>query len=115
MPRNIRFWEFVNGSWVKLTLAPGQTLHHATGGPTDEGYSFECRAYNYDSSAVTREITCEARDCDGRLDRFYEQTLERIEVIAADPSMLDHPAGPRAVWADGQSSQRDYSAESAGY
>ena len=114
MPRSIRFWEFVNNSWVKITLAPGQILHHATGGPTDEGYSFEHVVYDY-SGAITREITCEALDCDGRLDRFYEQTLERIELTAAGPSMMDHPAGPRAIWADGKSSQRDYPAESAGY
>ena len=115
MPRNIRFWEIVNDSWVKITLAPGQTLCHTAGGLTDEGYSIEHVVYDYDSDAITRAITCEARDCDGRLDRFFEQTLERIELVAADPSMMDRPAGPRAVWADGESSQRDYPAEAAGY
>ena len=41
--RNARFWVYsgnAEGGWVKLTLKPGQTLTHASGGPCDEGYSY---------------------------------------------------------------------------
>jgi hypothetical protein len=38
MPRNIRFWAYVNGCYVKITLRYGDALPHYEGGATEEGY-----------------------------------------------------------------------------
>ena len=35
---NARFWQWINGGPVKITLRPGQTITHYVGGSTDEGY-----------------------------------------------------------------------------
>ena len=111
----VRFWEYVNGGWVKLTLAPGQTLRHASGGPTDEGYHVDRVVYQ---RALDGSVTCwwatEARDCDGRLDQGGAATLDRIEPAEAEPDM-ERPAGYRAIWASGASWQRDHAAEAMGY
>lgn len=64
--RNARFWVFVNGGAAKLTLRPGQTLRHGTGGPTDEGWSWGETSWTHAGDEVRREWVEDGRDCDGR-------------------------------------------------
>lgn len=50
---NARFWVFASGlAPVRLTLAPGETLTHAHGGPTEEGYHHEQDVWQYEDVNV---------------------------------------------------------------
>ena len=71
---NARFWEYINGSFVKLTLKPGQRLHHRHSEPTDEGWSAESKEWEYDEdwSTVNFVSVSEGQDCDGYLSRITE-------------------------------------------
>ena len=73
MDLNARFWGWVNGDWVKLTLRPGEVLtwfkHHIT----EEGYSSEAVTYEFNGALVLRETILDEQDCDGRLEKHYVQ------------------------------------------
>jgi hypothetical protein len=64
---NVRFWVWINGGWVRLTLRPGQTLEHCKHCRTDEGWSAEWTRWTHDWDQVVRESVSDGRDCDGRL------------------------------------------------
>ncbi len=76
--KNVRFWAYVNGGPVKVTLKPGQKLEHNVGGPTDEGWHSESTSWEYpaDEEAVYRCWCSDGRDCDGRLTRGGEDRCE---------------------------------------
>lgn len=122
--RNARFWYYVNDSWVKITLREGQALTHNTGGPTDEGYSYSSQTWTHTGAGVMLEWCCEARDCDGRFDRagdsfcpldsLASRVLERYD-DATGEDVPDPTCPPVPEWKPGDSYQRDYSAEAAGY
>ena len=90
---------------VKLTLRLGQRLVHNEGGPCDEGYSYTEEVWEHEGRYVTICWAMEAKDCDGRLDRFGRYRT-KVSSIPND----HHPE-----WEHEGSSQRDYAAEAAGY
>ena len=64
--RNVRFWQWVNGDYVKLTLSPRQELRHSDGGPTDEGYHSEHEVWRYElPERINLERHSYSKDCDG--------------------------------------------------
>lgn len=99
----IRFREWINGGHVFMTLAPGQTRYHTSGGQTEEGYSYSAMAWSYDGAVLSCECTTDARDCDGRLTAYNDYQATE----------LDENRQP--VWERVDSSQRDYTAEAMGY
>lgn len=107
---NARFWAYINGAPVKLTLAPHQTLRHVSGGLTEEGYSWECIYWHFDGASIHRGVTVQACDCDGRIDRHHDS-----QCALADLAACEYEGIAYAAWSDGEESQRDYSAEAAGY
>lgn len=133
MGRIARFWEHVNGGWVKLSLREGDTIEHREGGATDEGYSVTYLTYEYDGQTVTRTAHTDSRDCDGRMsqttvvecavDRLatrapYVPSPEEFTPTAQRP--YDETYQPCAgamfpTWERVNASQRDYSAEAMGY
>lgn len=113
--RNIRFWHFMNDGWVKITLRPETTLHHYKSAPTDEGWSSEAVMWSYDGDVASMECIYDGRDCDGRLTRGYDLTLEKIETYPKGDCLEDFPGGPRAVWRETDSYQRDQYAELMNY
>ena len=131
MPRNARFWESHNGSWVKLTLRPGEYLFTREGGATDEGYSVTNTEYHYDGKTVTRESHNSARDCDGqtshttltecrvrKLASRAPYTCRYFVATAKTPYDEDYCPALGALlpaWERVSQSQRDYAAEAAGY
>ena len=104
-PRNARFWVRANGDDVLLTLSLGQRLVHNEGGPDEEGYSFTQEVWVHGGEYVTDCWAQESKDCDGRLDR-YNRSRTRVSDIPDDHC---------PEWENENSSQRDYSAEDAGY
>lgn len=83
--KNARFWAWINGGPVKLTLRPGQRLEHCEGGPTDEGWHLDSTAWEYaeDEPVIYREWCSDGRDCDGRLTRGGEDCCD-VASLEAD-------------------------------
>jgi hypothetical protein len=108
-----RFWIDRNGGIVRLKLRKGQTVSHSFGGPTEEGYSWTAETYSFDGQTVTCEYGTDARDCDGRVTHSGECSCD---VLALRAGYNDLECGVTfPAWQQGQSAQRDYSAEAAGY
>lgn len=99
----IRFNEWTTGGGVTLTISPGQTLSHYAGGPTEEGYSYTGRSWQYDGVTLSYRSLWESKDCDGRTDSYAEFHARAIK-----------PDG-YPDWQEGEAGQRDYSAEAMGY
>ena len=102
---NARFNEWVNGGWVTLTIRPGCALDWSSGGAHEEGWSYNHITWRLEGGLLSREMTTEARDCDGR-HTHYSDTEARIEDIDSER---------RPAWNRVGESQRDYAAEAAGY
>jgi len=116
--KNCRFLTFTNGSDVKLTLKPGQTLEHCQHGPTDEGWfsDFESWSLSEDGDTLRRENISDGSDCDGRLTRCntaYASTDPATFHTGYDPYKNRPAMFP--YWRDGESEQRDQFAELMGY
>ena len=69
---NRRFWVYVNGDCVKLTLHPDQELRWWVGGLTDEGYHHEHHQWSWHEEGVERYYVSDGKDCDGRLSHSLE-------------------------------------------
>lgn len=128
MRTNARFWVYVNGGPVKITLRPGQQLSWSCGGPTDEGWSRESETWGYDCEdhvgEVFRQWCHDGRDCDGRLTREGEDVCDLADLRREWPGGLDDMSqaerdGWRDVrwpaWRKAKSCQYDEYAEAAGY
>lgn len=117
--RNARFWEYVNGDVVKITLKPGQTLHWRQAHQTDEGWSSEEHTWSYVADPlvphVLNEYVNDGRDCDGRLTRFTDSECLLDLLQAGNESYAIDPPVRYPAWQKVGSSQRDYAAEAAGY
>jgi len=117
---NARFWDLVNGSWVKITLTPGQSLQFNSGGPCDEGYHYESTEYRHEGDHVVSDTDTQSRDCDGRLDRTYIGKCHITKLRSVDKSefVQEYPSWDGIMapeWVNDRSYQRDYTAEDAGY
>jgi hypothetical protein len=123
---NARFWAYINGSPVRLTLKPGEEISHQEGGRTDEGFDYTGTSWYYDTlcCAIVRDTTRCARDCDGRLDQrsTYRALVAHLRdggepcLEYTDRLSLPHWQGVRwPQWTEGRVTQRDYSAEAMGY
>lgn len=126
--RNARFWAYVNGSAVKLTLRPGQTLRWYRGWTHEEGWSSELLEWEYDAddAEVVRQVVTDGRDCDGRLTRVQTDYCPVGQLTGGNyPSVtglglsaMEIAAWNEVVWPNWQEAsrcQRDEFAEAAGY
>ena len=62
-----RFWVYHNGSFVKLSIAPGKCLSHGNYERHEEGWSSYGQQWENDGEAVTWGEYSDGVDCDGRL------------------------------------------------
>lgn len=131
--KNARFWAWINGDWVKITLRPGQTLEWTTFGRHEEGWHLSAHIWEFDAidQIVTESHYTDGTDCDGRtqtsnarhchIERLSEngqqtRVEERWNWQSEDYVFVacrECPALPD--WQEGESSQRDYYAESMNY
>jgi hypothetical protein len=123
--KNVRFWAYVNGCAVRITLKPGQSIEHSEGGPCEEGYAYSGETWSYEDGIVTRQWGTDARDCDGRFtqsgedycrfDRLSDGNTPYID----DCDRLDAPHWEGVIWPDWKEERdtvcRDEFAEAAGY
>jgi hypothetical protein len=116
--KNARFFDWINGDWVKITLAPGQTLKHWKWTPTDEGYHAEENTWTHNFDHVTATNATDGRDCDGRHSTEQTATCPLADLAAKDCHHEEGRSAPthkRPAWQHGGSSQRDHTAESMNY
>ena len=111
---NARFWVRYKDSWVKLTLRSFAKIElPAQGGRHEEGFNAEIESFGHDGFGVVSEWFSWGRDCDGRyedggtaycpLDQLQARdTDDDVRVMLPEWTVLDR-------------SQRDYTAEAAGY
>lgn len=111
--RNARFWIYHNGTYIKLTMVPDQVFTVSSGGPTEEGYSYDQTTYSYDGETVTSEHTSQSSDCDGRFDYHSRANCHVFYLMARENFEPYEPRLPE--WQQCDSGQRDYAAEYAGY
>ena len=109
---NARFWTFAHGSYVKVTVPIGATLHWSTCCKTDEGYSAEMETWSNDGFTLSRESGSDGRDCDGRLSSYCET---RCPIADLQAGYRDENGIAFPQWELIDESQRDYAAEAAGY
>jgi len=109
--RNARFWAYINGSNVKITIEPGRSLHRYVAYPHDEGWSSLYERWTHEGDKVVREIYTDGRDCDGRF-----QSSRTMHCMLDDLADIHEISGENyPAWTTDGSSQRDYAAESMGY
>jgi len=111
--RRIRFLTHINDSVVKITLAPGQTLRHFQGGPTDEGWTSSAESWTYDGAGVTRETLDRGRDCDGLHEHGGTSYAPTAFLTARCDEWTDGHRMPE--WSHVDAYQRDHAAEAANY
>ncbi len=117
---NARFWVWHNSGWVKLTLAPDQTLRTSYGGRTEEGWSRGQDSWSHDGYRIVATHASESCDCDGRLDYYAEVETTIVDLRARDMG-AEFPEYPenRGIfapeWTKRLACQRDHEAEKAGY
>lgn len=113
MTKRVRFWVYTT-SPVRITLDAGQTLHHSSGGRTDEGWHRESNIWSFDGKVVTSEWCTDGRDCDGRLTRsgeaWFAADKAQAGYVEEGDSSIRYPS-----WEHGNTRQRDEYAEMAGY
>lgn len=107
----IRFWHY-GIEPVLIRIKAGQTLHHYTAHATDEGWTSEANEWEFDGTTLTCRWYTDGVDCDGRLSRSGESSC-RVEDVMSGHTDEDGRTFP--AWDRGESSQRDFSAEAAGY
>jgi hypothetical protein len=111
IPR-VRFWTFVNGGAVKLSLGKDESLAYWRGGPTDEGRLSVWTTWWFDGTDLHRRIERTETDCDGRVSNESHDTVPAEEVTHHPIDGNDHPTPD---WRNTYRQNRDYTAEAAGY
>lgn len=118
-----RFWVFINGGWIKLSIPLNTTYTWRRSEETDEGYRVTCHSWSHwpDNEEMEKvpevewEYSCREKDCDGICDRSGTLTcpVEDLRVVLA----LGIPNAPGLLpnWKTEESHYRDHAAEAAGY
>ena len=95
----------------RITLEPGETFRVSIGGTHEEGYCTEHITYTHECTYIRREIFTQSRDCDGRHNDFRTLVcnLDKLESYKNGSGIMIPD------WELVSNSQRDYTAEAAGY
>jgi hypothetical protein len=109
-----RFWVYHRSGIVRIKLNEGQTVGFSYGGPTDEGYSYTAEQYSFDGQHVVSKWRTDARDCDGRITHTGSAHC-RFSRLSSGTFADEVNAVQFPDWMQGESSQRDFSAEAMGY
>jgi hypothetical protein len=117
-----RFWEWINGSWVKISLKPNESIRHYQGSNDEEGYSAEFNSWTNEGHRVVSASRFEGRDCDGRMSRTVVSScspdrLQHLRAYQCEKFENHHRGLPimRPKWERESSRQFDQYAEAAGY
>ena len=128
-PPNARFWNYWNGTFVKLTVRPGVPLTLHRHSQDEEGWSSEAETFRHEGDRVLCLWGTDGRDCDGRLQRSGSSacSLDQLRSHPITESWHLDELRPwhtdergrwilRPLWCPNSSPcQRDQYAEAAGY
>ena len=110
---NIRFWDYVTSTPVKLKLTPGQKLTYKKYYNDDEGWTLKVTSWEYIENQLICVHFTDGTDCDGRLSTFNAYICELNELYSG--SINEEFGIKYPKWKSLKSEQRDYSAENMGY
>lgn len=115
--RTVRFWVYVNGGYVRLTLPPGGKViaHVKCDDAEGEGFSRNVQTWERHPEMhgfALRKVTEKGRDCDGGYSFGYQMVCA-YDRLARILCMFTGHHTPD--WQPAESEQRDYAAEAAGY
>ena len=105
----VTFNAWVNGE-IKEIIVGSKPVTFESGGPDDEGFEYVSDEYVLENGVVIRNTYTESRDCDGRMSSHVRSVcpVGRLSVREFEGDKLPD-------WERSDASQRDYSAEAAGY
>lgn len=110
VPR-VRFWDWINGGPVRLSLALGETLEWGGGAPDEEGYSAFAQTWRGIPGGVFCEWSTWGRDCDGP----HQSGGEAFCLVSRLGAGARGAEGGWPAWQATTEWQRDHYAEAAGY
>jgi len=112
MPQRVRFWDWWLDDWVKISVEPFKDVELNCGGPTDEGWAYEARRFEWDifDGVIKCHMASEGRDCDGR----HSSGATFIWTPGGQLGEADDGT-KRPEWISERNWQRDHAAEAAGY
>lgn len=123
--RNARFWMYVNGGPVKITLHPGRSLRWFKTEQTDEGWASELCVLKHEGDHVERHLVIDGCDCDGRLTIAGSDTCPLDQLASGNEPYLEpyfnvherevYEGVVYPAWSRVSDSQCDEYAEDAGY
>ena len=88
-----RFWDYVNGEPVKVSLDYGQALCWGQSRPDEEGWGAEWLRWEHRGKDVFRIFVSAGRDCDGRYEK-ETRTLCPVERLRHRAVQIDLRIGP---------------------
>lgn len=111
LPKTARFWTGSGDNLVRLSLREGQTLSWSKHWQTDEGWVRVSCVWEYEDGVVRYIERQDGADCDGRYSSEIEGRCSWHSLAAheADNGLML----PKWTW--GNTRQRDFTAEAAGY
>lgn len=116
----MRFTEYLNSGYVRLSLRPGQVLLWTTGRVQhEEGWTRETREWSMSSDGLTVRSVCavDGRDCDGFTSSTteFECPVEGLDMRRVDMSEYGEGVVFLPDWRRVDAYCRDEYAEMAGY
>jgi hypothetical protein len=103
---------------IYVVLATGESRSFHYKGDHEEGWWSRQETYEFDGVVVRSYIETDGTDCDGRMQNFSEYHCA-VSNLATFPGWYngrqDDTAPRMPAWESGPKSQRDHTAEAAGY
>ena len=88
-PTGLRFWQYVNGSPVRLHIKEGDTLIWAKTVGTEEGFHDEYLELWMECGRVYCESITGGRDCDGYIERHWTGLMIEADSIPDPDGIRD--------------------------
>lgn len=110
--KNVRFWVYWNGDFVKVTVTPSKAVNMSYSTPTDEGWTSKSATYHINELGhLLSEYSIDGSDCDGRLSTYDASVADGFRQHEdSNGNIYTVPC-----WIPLKSGQRDYTAEAARY
>lgn len=89
--KTMRWWQYVDRGWVKLSIRDGETIRWYESHATDEGWSEYSEEWTRIGNAIYRWCRSAGRDCDGLLihECYLETDWDSLRVHEPHESTID--------------------------
>lgn len=114
-PPDVKFLDYsaARSAYLRIDLDIYRPVHTVTRSePTEEGHDYVSEEWFLEDDVVRHVYHREARDCDGKYSYYQEYTCP-FEDLAANRDINYQVSTPK--WTEVGRTQRDHSAEAAGY